>query len=182
MPWFTYKAINWLNKYLNKEMIVFEYGSGGSTLYLSNKVKELYSIEHNENWFKQVKRKLGSNRMNNVKVYLKKPIYKKSLKDVICKSTTFNQYLKYDFKEYVEAIDKFPDNYFDLIIIDGRARSSCIKHSVKKVKKNGYLLLDNSERLNYQSAINLLSKFKRTDYFGFGPTLNTFWQTSIWKK
>ena len=35
-----------IKSFLDKDKIMFEYGSGGSTLYFSNYVKHLYSAEH----------------------------------------------------------------------------------------------------------------------------------------
>ena len=66
---------------------------------------------------------------------------------------------------YATFIDSFPDHSFDLIVIDGRARAACIQHAIRKVKKGGYLLIDNSERYD-------LSKIKyqsRTDLSGHVP-------------
>lgn len=33
MPWITFPAIRRIKKFIRKDMIVFEYGSGGSTLF-----------------------------------------------------------------------------------------------------------------------------------------------------
>ena len=33
IPWVTHGAKKWLDSYLKKDMKVFEWGSGGSTLY-----------------------------------------------------------------------------------------------------------------------------------------------------
>lgn len=35
-------------------MIVFEYGSGGSTLFFQKYVKKIISIEHNRIWYKKM--------------------------------------------------------------------------------------------------------------------------------
>ena len=62
IPWITYSAINYLENFLNKKTIVFEYGSGGSTLYVSKRVKEGISVEHDEIWVEKVKQKLPGKR------------------------------------------------------------------------------------------------------------------------
>lgn len=58
-------------------------------------------------------------------------------------------YLNYSFKKYVKSIDEYPDGYFDLILVDGRARPSCILHSIPKLKSGGLLVVDNAERSYY---------------------------------
>src|SRR4051812_17428097 len=50
-PWITFWTIDYLNVFLKKNMSVFEYGGGGSTLFFAARVKELVTVEHNEDWF-----------------------------------------------------------------------------------------------------------------------------------
>ena len=84
------------------------------------------------------------------------------------------------FKKYVNSIDKYPQKYFDVIFIDGRDRNSCVKKSITKIQQDGIIILDNSERERYQESISLLSKYKRIDFYGFGPYSYYPWQTSVW--
>ncbi len=59
VPWVNFATKEWLDKNLNKEMIVFEYGAGGSTLYYAKKVKKVISVEHDFSWYKTVKDRMG---------------------------------------------------------------------------------------------------------------------------
>ena len=45
-PYVTFRAMEWLEGYLTPEVSVFEYGSGGSTVYLAKRVKTVVSVEH----------------------------------------------------------------------------------------------------------------------------------------
>lgn len=89
------------------------------------------------------------------------------------------------FNGYASAIDMYPDSFFDLVIIDGRSRPSCLKHSVSKVKPLGFLLLDNTERTWYLSRHTLpyLQDY-RLALDGFGPTPGASWftRTTIWER
>lgn len=49
------EEIDMVEKYLDKDFIMLEYGSGGSTLHFSRYVKEYYSIEHDFFWFNKIK-------------------------------------------------------------------------------------------------------------------------------
>src|SRR2546430_9982143 len=49
-PWMTFAAIRFLDRLLTKEMRVFEYGSGGSSLFFSRRVREVVSVEHDGAW------------------------------------------------------------------------------------------------------------------------------------
>ena len=66
----------------------------------------------------------------------------------------------FSFKKFVTTIDQYPDHYFDLVFVDGRARNSCIKHAIPKVKNGGYILLDDSDRKSYQKGKDYLKKIK----------------------
>ena len=61
------------------------------------------------------------------------------------------------YEDYVKEIENYPDHYFDLVVIDGRARPSCIDHAKNKVKNGGVILLDQSERKHYFASINKLT-------------------------
>ncbi|UZD23954.1 hypothetical protein PBT90_11215 [Algoriphagus halophytocola] len=41
-------------------MKVLEFGSGGSTLFLADKVKSIYSIEHDKAWFEMIHSQISS--------------------------------------------------------------------------------------------------------------------------
>ena len=60
-----------------------------------------------------------------------------------------------NFEQYAKSIDSFPDNYFDIVIVDGRARPSCIQQGIPKLKKNGWLIIDNTERKYYTAPFPL---------------------------
>src|SRR4051812_34446634 len=45
-PWMPYRAIDWLDRTVDRSTAVFEYGSGGGTLFLAQRAGELHSVEH----------------------------------------------------------------------------------------------------------------------------------------
>jgi hypothetical protein len=50
LPWFCYDAIEFLQGWVGAEMVVYEYGSGGSTLFFAHRAKRLVSIEDHPGW------------------------------------------------------------------------------------------------------------------------------------
>lgn len=186
IPWVVYEAKVWLDNFLKEDMIVFEWGSGGSTLYFCKQVKKIISVEHNKEWFNQVSIALDEEKIKNCDYYLIKPKRNIILKyfsycSILYNSKTFLEYKDFSFKNYVKKIDEYEDGSLDFVFIDGRARIACIAHAIKKIKKGGFLMLDNSERKDYSSAIVKLKKFKRIDFFGHGPYLEDLWQTTVWE-
>ncbi len=160
-PWMSFPVIEELEKILKNNQIVFEYGSGGSTLFFSKRVKRVFSIEHSKKWFDLVKVEIENRGLDNIdyKVIPPSPCLEYS-RDVVSEA---NAYISDDeasigmhYEDYVKEIENFPDHYFDLVVIDGRARPSCIDHAKNKVKNGGVILLDQSERKHYFASINKL--------------------------
>lgn len=150
-PWLTRGAITFLEKILNNNMVILEYGCGTSTVWYAQRSMHLMSIEHDKGWFDRVYEYLQFKNIKNV-----------DLRYVdICDG-------------YVETIDNM--GKFDIISIDGRRRSDCIQHAHTHVLIGGYLLLDNAERERYQNAIkHHLINWKRFDFS------NGVWLTSIFQ-
>ena len=187
VPWITFKAKEWLDLYLKVNMTVFEWGSGNFTMYFSEKVKKLISVEHDENWHKKISGIISCEKISNCDYLLIKPEGKISevntpYSSKSYTSSTFKHHWGLCFKNYVRAIDKYPNEHFDLVFVDGRARASCIIHAIKKIKPGGYLMLDNSERAHYNKTVSLLKDYSKIDFFGKGPQAEISWQTSIWQK
>lgn len=187
-PWITFAAFDFLKQILTKEMRVFEYGSGGSTVYYAKRVKEVISVEHDQLWNDKVTNYIKLKKYSNVKSYLIQPnlnttVLNRNPSDPDSYISDSNIYSAYSFEKYVRHIDNYPDKYFDLISIDGRARPSCIKHSINKVKIGGYILLDNAEREYYHYIHDVMKRMNYIcyNYYGPGPYGLNFWQTCIWK-
>jgi hypothetical protein len=163
LPWITFPAIAHISKYLKKEMRVFEYGSGGSTLYFSRRVKEVISFEHDKEWYSKLKDTLNRKCIKNVDIKLIEPEIN-GIGDQVYTSEN-ELYKGYSFMKYVQEIEIYPDNHFDLILIDGRARNACFIHAKKKIKNEGIIVFDNTERDRYRN------KFISNDFIDLaGPT------------
>lgn len=70
-----------------------------------------------------------------------------------------------------------------MILIDGRARPSCFLHAIPKLKVDGYVILDNTERAHYYPAMRLAPEsFEFIDLPGPTPYLLSFTRTSVWHR
>ena len=136
-PWLAPKAVRFLDNNLGSEMKLFEWGSGRSTLWFSERVKKVVSIEYHEGWSHKVKKMIEDKGAQNVDlryIPLDHPI-----KDPTPKH--------YDpIPKYVSEIFKFDKGYFDVIIIDGHYRLTCADKCLEYLSENGYLVIDNSNR------------------------------------
>jgi len=182
--WLVFDAIDYIEPYVLEGVNVFEYGSGGSTLYWLKKGANVVTIEHDPNWSKFMKEKIRSNQPIDFRLIRSEQIANNQDYDPSDPDNYQSYWIKnMTFFEYVSQIDSFPDNYFDIISIDGRARPSCIKHSVSKVKVGGHIILDNSERDYYFLKLgNYFKDFDKFEFFGSGPGNAVEWKTNIYKR
>lgn len=184
VPWVTFGARKWLESFLAPDMNVFEFSSGGSTIFLARRVKTLISVEHDEKWHKLTAQALTRHNILNCQYLLVPPQHaaQNSHEPNDPHGFVSSRYPDMSFEEYVKTISAFPDESFDLVSVDGRARTSCILHALDKVRCGGYLMLDNSERRRYHAGKDLLFDWEQKHFFGPGPYREKFWQTSIYRK
>jgi hypothetical protein len=179
LPWIAHRAMLRLKEILRNDMSVVEFGSGGSTLFLQHHVAKLTSIEHDKEWADLVSIKIANDQNKKI-CYI--PPDKECLEEEF-KSEYGMHYSGKCFKAYCLKALEFPDESLDLVIIDGRARSACLRYSHTKVKPGGYLLFDNSDRSGYQSAISeYLKGWKREDFNGVTISDAFFNSTSLFRK
>ena len=145
VPWLTYPFISFISERLNKTMDLFEFGSGNSTFFYSEKVNSVTTVEHNQAWYEKV----STRKKNNVTL-LFVPLDEN---DKYCRSA-------------IESGKKY-----DLIIIDAEDRVNCIINCLDALKENGIIILDDSERKEYLEGVEFLLKnfFKKIDFWGIAP-------------
>jgi hypothetical protein len=160
------KANVWLNDYLRPHMRIFEYGSSDSTLFLGDRVQLIVSVEHSINKFNHIQGPMQSIRNNFVYRHIPPEDDPKPFPySHLSYGSTHKDYLYYNFKKYVNYITEYEDNFFHVVIINGFSRASCIMATTGKMKTNGIIILNNSERYVYQDAIKLfLNKYKVTHF------------------
>lgn len=179
LPWISHRALLRLKQILRPDMSVLEYGSGGSTLFLASRVDRLISVEHDQLWAEFVSIKI-QNEPNKKLYYIPA--------DERCEDEEFRSkyginYSGKCFKEYVLKVLDLPDESLDLLIIDGRARPACLKYAHGKVKPGGYILFDNSDRLEYQESISFyLGDWHKEEFKGVTVYDAFFNTTSIFRK
>ncbi|MDJ0728378.1 MAG: hypothetical protein QNJ33_00120 [Crocosphaera sp.] len=188
-PWISFGAIAFLKTKLSKKMRVYEYGVGGSTIFFAKRVKEVFSCEHDPDWGNKVIQRLEKLNYKNYNLHIQEPILTTNLSnqtpsDINSYISSSPDFKNCSFQDYVESINKYENEYFDIILVDGRARPSCMKHAINKVSKNGYIILDNAERQHYLEACQMLDsrQYRRLDFYGPGPYNLYFWKTCIWQK
>ena len=189
LPWITFTAIERLQQHLRPKMRVFEFGSGGSTVFFVRHGVVLYSVEHEPAWYQRVVNELAKKKIADHHLRLIEPEapgggIPGDPGDPESYATSDELLRNCTFRNYAASIDVHEPESFDLILVDGRSRPACLRHSVSRLKPGGLLVLDNSERLEYARGMALVDQVKwpRTDCIGPGPCNRYFWRTTIWQR
>jgi predicted O-methyltransferase YrrM len=136
-PWWTARAISYLAKNLKPGDRVWEWGSGGSTVWLSERGSVVTSVEHNPAWAAKVRE-----RCPKADVRLIEGTDEGSLRS----ERLFRDHGEHFFDSYVAAIDETADDSLDIVIVDGMCRIACVRRAAPKVKAGGLLVLDDTDR------------------------------------
>jgi hypothetical protein len=169
-PWWPRKAIGLVEAGLRPGARVFEFGSGRSTLWFAAHGAEVVSVEHDRAWYELVSGMLPP----GPTLLLREP----ASAGAIGSEAAPGQF----FDAYVSAIDEHPDDTFDLVVVDGRARVACGMAAIRKVRPGGRLLLDDSQRERYKPLLDTLKDWPRVDARGLKPREISVMQTSIWTR
>lgn len=179
IPWMPWSVVHWLAKTLHPEMRVFEWGSGGSTIYMAERVATVVSVEHDAKWVTLTKKQSKLHNLSNI-TFVHQPF--ETGKELSVYSSGHVEHQGEDYEKYCKSIEQFENQSFDLIVVDGRARMGCVHVAKNKVKVGGYLLVDDTERARYQEQLAQLHNFDRIELGGAGRDLYHAHKTSIFTR
>lgn len=176
-PWFVPDSVRWIQNFLLPSMHGFEWGSGQSTIFFALKAATLVSVEHKYKWFRKVSKRLNKRKLSNVTYLFKPPSF--GLRPSVMRPAMFEELSfqpKPEFAAYCDAILDYPSEAFDFVSVDGRARVECAINALDRLKPNGILILDNSERPKYKVLFAVLAAWPRLAF------ANGVWETTIFRK
>lgn len=151
IPWFTYPAIDFIKGLDLRELNVFEYGCGASTLFWAKRAKYVVSTEDNQKWFDEISTQTPPN-----------------TKLVLAQDSV---------DQYVRTIEQ--SGMFDVIVIDGtgESRLPCCQLAPQYLKPNGFIILDNSDLWPCSAAMLRNADLIQADFTGMAP-LGRHWHTT----
>jgi hypothetical protein len=179
LPWITFPATRWLGSYLRSSMSVFEWGSGGSTVFFARRVARVVSIEYDPVWSEAVSARLRALGLANTEV---RHIPPERGDDGALYRSSAAEFAGMSFRRYVDSVREHSDRGFDVILVDGRARLGCVVTAMTRLRPGGVLLLDNSEREDAAEACARLygAGWPARHFEGPAPSSiwPAFWRTS----
>ena len=120
-PWISYRATRYLDRALQSGWSALEFGSGMSTLWLSERCRFVLSIEHDPQWYARVKGLLQRRGARNVQIE--------------CRPLAI-----------YPDLSAFADSAFDFALIDGVLRARCTQAAAAKVRAGGLIYLDDTDK------------------------------------
>jgi hypothetical protein len=183
-PWLSYDAIGYMEERLRPDSVVFEYGSGGSTLWFAERVRRVTSIEHDPDWHARVVQEARRAGITNCTIVLREPTrWASSEAEIADKRGEYSSpSAPGSFEDYVRACEGFADETFDLVLVDGKTRSACLRQVASKVRLGGLLALDDSERPLFRDDVLSLAAWPSTTFEGLRPGSPSQSRTTFWKR
>lgn len=134
-PWIAKSAVEFLDEKLTEDKpSLFEWGAGNSTGWYAARCEKVWSLEHNEEWF----RKVGQDLPDNAQLAFV-PLG----------------------PMYWNAIAGFEP---EMVVIDGRHRKRCAESVSKLKTKPAVVLWDDAQRDWYQCCMPLFAEYKQVDF------------------
>ncbi len=171
LPWLSYPAIDFIAERLDRSQVLFEYGCGGSTTWFAQRCKEVYSVEHHEEWRDEISKRLPTNARLIFKPLGRSVEY---LGVAFTKTTERNA--------YSDAIATAPRP--DVVVIDGIFRNACVAAACAAVAETGILIYDNTDFPETQEGVSYLVErgWRRVRFVGMSPIFDKLTETSVFYK
>lgn len=164
LPWWSFGAIDFVDQFLSYRggATAFEFGTGGSTIFLARRCGEVTCVENDAKWLQLVKDSARRRRLNNLTIEHEPT----SVAD--CETFEATGY----FQALVTA------GKFDVIVVDGEdhyqqnpasdARPLCFFEAERHVQGGGIIVVDDSPRYPRIAAGHHAKK--RLSFRGVGPS------------
>lgn len=160
-PFLMPPATALLEALLHPRMEVLEYGAGGSTIWLAERVAHVVSVETDKDWYMKVFEELSRRSLASKVTQLFDPGLLKGK-------------FAYDFS----------DERFDLIYVDGneRGRVEFIENTIMLTKVMGWYVIDNANRPVYQNVMNRVNALGWPSYIVPSLLPALYYQTNFYRR
>ena len=158
-PWWNKRAIRYLSRLVRPGDRVFEWGSGGSTVWLTRQGATVTSVEHDPEWVARVRELCPT---ADVVAIPSAPAG--ALRSEAQLIHTGHRY----FDDYVAAIDSIAVGSLDIVIVDGFCRIECTRRAAPKVRPGGVLIIDDTD-FRFLRPQRLLAGWRAVALSGFKP-------------
>lgn len=162
-PWIVPQAVGWLGRRIRRDWVVVELGSGRSTVWLGRRAGRVTAYEDNEFWLGRARELVAAGGLDNV-----------ALRHL-------------PITAYASQLEALDDESLDLLVIDflespEADRVDAVRAGRSKVRRGGYLLLDDSDRPSYAAAYDLLAGWRERRFTGVKDEWPEACETAIFRR
>ena len=161
VPWFVPDSIKYIEQIIQPHYVGWEWGSGRSSIWFAERVKQHYCVEGRRAWYNQMTIQISEQNLED-KIHLQ-----------LAEVTSEYEFDLQEVERYAATIDVMNDGSLDYVIVDGHFRLECLKHCLPKIRGGGYLIIDNSD-LHTLRAFYANLEFAEKRVFS-----NGLWETTI---
>jgi hypothetical protein len=134
LPWFSYGAIDFLTTFLRPDTTVFEFGSGGSTLFFARRCAQVDSVEDDPVWAARVRDRAVQLGLTNMRI-------------AQCPFDFVNP----EGFEHSAYLGQVRQDLYNVIVVDGAdndytIRPICFRTAEDQIKPGGIIVVDDSWR------------------------------------
>lgn len=142
---------------------MFEFGAGASTQWWAPRVAEIHAVEHDAQWFHRIPKPANG-----------------TIRLVECPGPWWTA--PHGHEQYVSSIE--PGGPWDVVLIDGMARSQSTAAALVNLVHDGLIILDDTDLEPTAAALAILEKaaFARVDFVGFRPGMGELTCTSVFSR
>jgi hypothetical protein len=167
-PWVNYPLAQFFLNEISKNSVILEFGCGGSTLFFLKLKSSLISIEHEKEWLEKVKCKVPKNHQNNW------------LYHQVSLNSRAESSLPHD--DYIKPLKEIENNTIHIAMVDGRHRVESLKAVIPKVRHNGWIVLDDSDRQSYSDVYKILNNWEMIELSGIAYQSDYKSHATLWRK
>ena len=154
-PWWNQQAIDYLASQLPAGGTVFEWGAGGSTVWLAARGLAVITVESDSMWAAAVRERCPG----------------------VC------VWYEPDQDRHYQVILDLPPDSLDVVIIDGPvARAACARAAAGRVKPGGLVVLDDTNVDYYAAAGAAFAGWDAVTFTGPKAGCDGDWSTTFYRK
>lgn len=157
-PWIVPACVSYLAGEIGKHWRVLECGAGGSTAWFARRAGAVTSLEDDPSWHERVRKRLELDGLASCELRL------------------------VPRNRFPDAVAATADEGFDLVVVDGAERVACVAAAVPKLRPDGLLVLDDSDRAEYGAVDEMLRGWPVRRFVGVRPFPLAASETSVYRK
>jgi hypothetical protein len=172
-PWWNIRAVRYLAERLPSAGTAFEWGSGGSTVWLSNRGLAVTAVESELDWADKVRARAPKATVRFIPG---------TASGDLRSEPQLRDHGEHFFDDYVAAIHEFEPESLDVVVVDGICRIHCARAARAKVKPGGVVIVDDTNWDFLSPVRSVFTGWEARTLSGFKPRTPEIFSTTFFHR